>query len=391
MGTRIAGGTAAYRQQGTLRDMLETVRHFTSKTARQFTLAGARNASGEDTRHIRDLNGLVRTGSIDARVALALLEGRGLSGNDAARAAALAGVARERVLLTWGTLTNRIPMHHLANELRMRGAHVDIMRNDHIAFADGVLRYKGKVTAVPEAVIGRGVRDEFLPEFQRMQDSGLFMVNGPAAIMKARGKVAQATVFAEHAIPTPQTSILRSADDLRAAAVEFGYPFVLKADRGSGGVGVFKVSDAAELEKYADELLAGPDAKAMVAQEMLTPGRDVRVFVVRDAAGEHQAVTAVERMAAGSDFRANSPAGSRVRGVARDGSEPALSLAGIQNAKRAAQAFDLDIAGVDLSVDGKVFEVNATPGIPELDATLPRAEHALPHIADRAIYGAAPS
>lgn len=378
---------------GMARAITHTVRQVGGKTLRMASVATQRALERPTTRYAHEVGQLRRAGEIDAAEATRLLARRGIEPGSPRHMAAMGDVARGRVMLTWGGKTNLPPLLQLRGELRARGAQVRIVRNDALEFGpDGVLRAHGSPIPMPDAIVARGVKTKFLPLFEDLASAGVHLVNRPDAIKAGRSKAAMAAIFANANVKAPHTVVVRTGDDLARAADEIGLPMVVKTSRGSGGHGVFKVDTPGELAQLRSRFLDGDKPRLLVAQEFVegSAGIDNRAFVVRRPDGEHELVAVMGRSARGGDFRANGgDAGNQVRRIDPSGSDPDFPQRDVETALRAARAFDLDVAGVDVGTTGHVWEINTTPGIPELDGWMPRSEHVLPRIADYAVYGAA--
>jgi gamma-F420-2:alpha-L-glutamate ligase len=371
--------------------MARTVRHAGGKALRMASVSVQRGMDRPTTRFVHEVGQLRRAGVIDAAEATRQLSARGIAPGSVRHAAAMSDVARGHVLLTYGGRSNYLPLPHLRAELRARGAHVDIVRNDALALGDdGILRANGAPIAMPDAIVARGVKDRYLPMFEELRQRGVHMVNAPGSIEVGRSKAAMASVFAEHGIPAPRTIEVRTAADLDRAVDQLGFPLIVKTSRGSGGHGVFKVDAPSGVDELRTRFLDVKRPRLLVAQEFIegSAGVDHRAFVVRRPDGGHELVAVVRRQGGGGDFRANGPAGSTVTRIDPSGADPRFAQRDVDTALRAARAFDLDVAGVDVGTTGHVWEINTTPGIPELDAFVPRTDHTLPRVADYAVYGA---
>jgi acetyl-CoA carboxylase biotin carboxylase subunit len=84
---------------------------------------------------------------------------------------------------------------------------------------------------------------------RRVADAGLAWVGPPPAAIEAMGdKVAARAVMAAAGVPvSPGTEPLSGADEAARAAAGIGYPVMVKAAAGGGGIGMSAVADEAEL------------------------------------------------------------------------------------------------------------------------------------------------
>ncbi len=371
--------------------MLRSIKAGSGKTVRMATVTAQRWLDRPMTRFVHEVGQLRRAGAIDAAEAAARLAERGVEPGSFRHAAAMSDVARANVMLTWGGKLNLPPLVHLRGELMQRGANVTIVNNADLAFEGGVLTAKGVPIDLPDAIVARGVKSKYLPMFDNLASEGVHLVNQPDAIKAGRSKAAMARIFTAAGVKSPTSIVVKGPDDLARAADEIGLPMIVKTSRGSGGKGVFKVETPAQLDEIRSQFLTGDKPRLMVAQEFIdgSAGIDNRVMVVRRPDGEHEVVAVMQRRAGGGDFRANGPSGNSVHRVDPSGLDPDFPATHRQTALDAAEALDLDVAGVDVGTTGHVWEINTTPGLPELDTFMPRAEHTLPRVADYAVYGAA--
>lgn len=143
------------------------------------------------------------------------------------------------------------------------------------------------------------------------------------------------------------------------AALELGFPVVLKTPFGTHGVGIFFSENAETLQPIVDYLAVSDKNPVVVEKFIADAGRsDLRVFIVGK-----RVVAAMQRTAPEGDIRANAALG----GI---GTRVDLTEKEVELALQVAQLFRLDIAGVDLlrGKDGSVvIEANANPGFKELE------------------------
>jgi glutathione synthase len=186
--------------------------------------------------------------------------------------------------------------------------------------------------------------------------AGTLVVNDPASLANAVNKT-----YFQHfpEIVRPRTLISRDPDEL-AAFVEASDGAVLKPLQGSGGAGVFFVSDeeSPNLNQMIEAL--GRDGY-IVAQENLPEAEhgDVRLFLMNGvplAVGGHHA--AFRRVNAGTDPRSNMRVGGEPQPVEVD--DEMLSVAEAVRPKLLADGMFL--VGLDI-VGRKLMEVNVfSPG-----------------------------
>lgn len=192
-----------------------------------------------------------------------------------------------------------------------------------------------------------------------LAQAGYRVVNGGAAILGGKNKIAQHVMCSAHNIPCPRWGIIQKSDDALAIAREIGFPVILKVAFGTHGKGVFYAQDSETLQPIV-EYLAVRDHNPIIIEEFVAEAgrKDLRIFLL---GGE--VVAAMERMAPEGDVRANTSNGGT-------GAPVVLGQAEHDLAVRAAKLFSLDIAGVDIIRSNRgplLLEVNANPGFKELE------------------------
>lgn len=204
----------------------------------------------------------------------------------------------------------------------------------------------------------------------RTERTGAIVLNRPASLLSAHDKLATTLLLAGAGIPQPATAHVREArvpETLRP-------PFVVKPRFGSWGRDVFCCETPDDLRAQLDALLHRRWFRrqgALVQELVASRGTDLRLLV---AAGG--VIGAVERVALPGEWRTNVALGAFRRPAAPSPGARVLAL-------RAVEALGLDLAGVDLLVDGDgnhlVLEVNGavdftTEYQPEADPFLAAAE-----------------
>lgn len=102
------------------------------------------------------------------------------------------------------------------------------------------------------------------------------------------GKYANIELFRKFNAPHPETSCYNSVEEFESRHFRNGephlpFPFVLKADHGGGGWGVFLVANRQELTDrlhFLDDAKRHPTRRFIAQQFVLHEGRDLRVVVV---------------------------------------------------------------------------------------------------------------
>jgi RimK family alpha-L-glutamate ligase len=182
-----------------------------------------------------------------------------------------------------------------------------------------------------------------------LADAGLPIVNTPRALERTIDKHWTSRLLLEAGVPTPRTVVAEQASEALRAFDAFG-DVVVKPLLGSGGRGVFRISDRDHAWRAFRAL--EQQRSVLYVQEFVPHGRtDLRLFV---AAG--RVIAAARRE--GSGWKTNLAAGARAVPHRPSATEEELAL-------RAAAAVGADYAGVDLLPcdDGRqlVTEVNGIP------------------------------
>ena len=199
-----------------------------------------------------------------------------------------------------------------------------------------------------------GSTDGFILE-NMLQDAGIPSILNLRELQVARSKIATYQRLAQNGIRVPDTMVCFKDYDPDTQSGRFGYPFVVKPDRGFGGIGVELIHNGQELKDYFATLSYG---QAYVAQEYIatSKGRDIRVVVLH---GRYY--FSMERHASNPDeFRSNVHVGGTTQ-------EKTLTEEEKVFCEKVASIFDLPIIGLDLMIgDGEyvLAEVNAFPGMP---------------------------
>jgi acetyl-CoA carboxylase biotin carboxylase subunit len=123
------------------------------------------------------------------------------------------------------------------------------------------------------------------------EESGVAFVGPPADVMERMGdKVLAKEEMRRAGIPlVPGTDGNASLEELRRAAVEAGFPVLLKAAAGGGGKGMRLVVTEAELESAYAAATAEAEAafgnSSLYLEQALSPARHVEIQVLCDASG----------------------------------------------------------------------------------------------------------
>ncbi len=189
---------------------------------------------------------------------------------------------------------------------------------------------------------------------RQFETIGTYCVNGSDGITASRDKLYAHQILARHRIGMPTTAFAASPKD-NDSLIELvgGAPLIVKLLESTQGKGVV----LAETKKAAQSVISafrGLKASFLVQHFVKeAAGEDIRCLVIGG-----KVVAAMRRVAEPGEFRSNLHQGGRAEAVRITKAERETSV-------RAARAFRLNMAGVDLlrSDDGpKVLEVNSSPG-----------------------------
>jgi RimK family alpha-L-glutamate ligase len=191
--------------------------------------------------------------------------------------------------------------------------------------------------------------EEGLTTLERLADSGVNVLNPPAALLRAHDKLLTARTLRRAGLPHPRTKLVERHADLP----DLDFPVVVKPRFGSWGRDVCLCEGRSELERTLGQLAARPWFRSggAIAQELIPPlGHDLRVIVARGAV-----VGSAVRTAPPGEWRTNAALGATV-------SSAVPSPVAVNLAQAAAAASGLDLVGVDLLPTGPggfcVLELN---------------------------------
>jgi ribosomal protein S6--L-glutamate ligase len=202
--------------------------------------------------------------------------------------------------------------------------------------------------------LSRARLDHTFRVVEALEDSGTLSLNPSASLRQARDKFEVFRVLRAAGLPTPETTLAADPDGASAAAESVGgFPVVMKPLRGTQGTGVSLVRDAdtarALLRHYQSR------GETAVFQAYVPEAREGDIRLITVGA---RVLGAIRRKGAEGDFRSNLHQGGSASPWG-----PSDALRDL--ASRAAAAFALRFAGVDVILTGRepmVIEVNASPG-----------------------------
>jgi ribosomal protein S6--L-glutamate ligase len=250
----------------------------------------------------------------------------------------------------------------LVEEGEARGHSVEVIDTTRCYMAINALspevHYDGQRLPRYDAVIpriGASITPYGTAVVRQFETLGTFCVNGSEGIAASRDKLYAHQLMARHRIGMPNTAFAASPKDTDSLIRLVGTtPLIVKLLESTQGKGVV----LAETRKAAQSVIdafRGLKANFLVqAFVKEAAGEDIRCLVVG-----HKVVASMKRTGAEGDFRSNLHRGGSAERVR-------ITKAERDSALRAARAFNLNLAGVDLlrSEDGpKVLEVNSSPGL----------------------------
>ena len=249
----------------------------------------------------------------------------------------------------------------LVEEGEARGHTVEVINTTRCYMAINALapevHHDGKRLPRYDAVIpriGASVTTYGCAVIRQFETLGTYCVNGSAGILSSRDKLHAHQVLAGKHIGMPTTAFAASPKDTSNLMGLVGTaPLIVKLLESTQGKGVV----LAETKKAAESVIdafRGLKANFLVQDFVKeAAGEDIRCLVV---AGK--VVASMKRTGAEGDFRSNLHRGGSAKVVR-------ISKEERDTAVRAARAFGLGMAGVDLlrsETGPKVLEVNSSPG-----------------------------
>jgi len=250
----------------------------------------------------------------------------------------------------------------LIEEGELRGHTVEVIDTTRCYMAINTLspeiHYDNKRLPRYDAVIpriGASITQYGTALLRQFETLGTFCLNGADGISSSRDKLHAHQILARHKIGMPATAFAASPKDTGNLMELVGSaPMIVKLLESTQGKGVV----LAETKKAAESVITafrGLKANFLV-QEFVkeAAGVDIRCLVVG-----RRVVAAIQRTGAEGDFRSNLHLGGTAKTVR-------ITKAERETAVRAARAFGLGVAGVDLlrsETGPKVLEVNSSPGL----------------------------
>lgn len=188
---------------------------------------------------------------------------------------------------------------------------------------------------------------------------GAVLINPAESIAQSRNKMRSLQLLSSHGVDIPATVMARDSKSLKEmVSLVGGVPVLVKLLQGGERQGVMVCETMPSLEA-ATEALLGLGENLVIQQYVKeTRGKDIRALVVGG-----RVVAAARRIPRAGRLSRTLARGARFEAVDLPSSFEAAAI-------QAAALIGLDVAAVDLLDDRgnpKVFEVNSSPGLKELE------------------------
>jgi ribosomal protein S6--L-glutamate ligase len=253
----------------------------------------------------------------------------------------------------------------LVEAARARGHQVRVFNPGrvqmHLSGSSANLYYKRKKLPPCDVVIPRiaqSINSYGLAVVNQFGIQGVPLMNTAQAIAQSRNKMRSLQLLSANGIDIPATVMARNAEDLKAMVGLVGGVPVLVKLQGQEKHGVMVCESLQSLEAALEAVL-GLGHNLVVQQYVRHTGQDVRVLVVGG-----RALAAVKRKPRVGRLSHTLIKGARLEGVE-------LTESWRVTAERTARLVGLEVAAVDLldvTEQPKVFEVNSSPALPEMEA-----------------------
>ena len=263
---------------------------------------------------------------------------------------------------------NNYSTRRLVEEGEKRGHSIEVINTTRCYMTINALNpevhYDGKRLPRFDAVIpriGASVTPYGAAILRQFETIGTYCVNGAAGLTASRDKLHAHQIMARARIGMPNTAFAASPRDTNNIIGLVGTaPLIVKLLESTQGKGVV----LAETKKAAESVIdafRGLKANFLVQDFVKeAAGEDIRCLVIGG-----KVVASMKRTGAEGDFRSNLHRGGSATSVRITKEERDTAL-------RAAKAFDLNMAGVDLlrsEAGPKVLEVNSSPGFEGIEGS----------------------
>jgi gamma-F420-2:alpha-L-glutamate ligase len=216
----------------------------------------------------------------------------------------------------------------------------------------------GEATSTPDFVIprtGSAINNAALAIYRQLELLGIPILNSSDAMMAAADKLHTHQLLVMHQLPIPKTMFLSNHVNLDSVAAHFSYPLVVKIWPGTNGRGVMLAQDRFNLEDIVSLIRTTNPLANIMIQEYISnsKGRDIRIVTLGG-----KVLLMAERNALDGGFKSNYARKGSVKLIAEIEEVKAIAL-------KAAQALNLEFAGVDILYDTegyKICELNSSAG-----------------------------
>jgi biotin carboxylase len=209
-----------------------------------------------------------------------------------------------------------------------------------------------------------------------LEASGVRVINGSRAFAVETSKALQLQLLNSLGLPFPKTRVVNCTDEILAAALQFGFPLLVKPNIGGRGAGIVRFDSIEELRAALDEskLELGIDQIALVQE--LIPARNGRITRVETLGGKF--LYAIDILTTGENFNLCPAEICQVESVAafleaQSSHAPELGLKVerytppqqiIDAVERIAAAAQIEVGGVEYIVDDRdggivYYDINA--------------------------------
>ena len=254
----------------------------------------------------------------------------------------------------------------LAQAARMRGHQVSVLDTLSMPVQMGLNPVSGLDLTIPnvDAIVPRiGPTITFygLAVVRQFESTGVLTTATSEAIARSRDKLHSLQVMSRSGLPTPNSTIVSSPNDILSAIdIAGGLPVIIKLIRGTQGRGVFLATAMHTVQSILRSVKL--TREQILIQEFIqeSRGTDIRVIVIGN-----RCVAAMTRKAAPGEFRSNLHRGGTATPIELDQHTRIL-------ASKAAQVHGLGFAGVDLVQSNRgplLLEVNSSPGLEGIEKT----------------------
>lgn len=254
----------------------------------------------------------------------------------------------------------------LVEAARERGIRVRVLNpvevEMHLDGRASHLYHRRKPIPLPDVVVPRiaqSISNYGLAVVSQFGLAGAVLLNSAEAIARSRNKMRSLQLLSSRGVDIPATVMARDAKSLKElVSLVGGVPVLVKLLQGGQRQGVMVCETMPSLEATLEAIL-GLGQNLLIQQYVQeTHGKDIRVLVVGG-----KVICAVQRTPRPGRMSRTLARGARFQPVSLP---PAFEQAAI----RATELVGLEVAAVDMldhAGGPKVFEVNSSPGLRELE------------------------